>query len=180
MLDNYMKNYGKWSWVTSILMIAVAIVLIVKPLELVSTVIIIFGSILIIAGILSLISYFKTNNEYRIMNFALMNGIIIILLGILAITMSNALIAFLPVMLAVWIIIKSVMSFQIAINLKSIHTSNWRWILVTSIITFILGLIIILNPFKSAAIAIRIIGIILVFTEITNIIETYILRKINY
>ncbi len=77
-------------------------------------------------------------------------------------------------MLAVWIIVKSIFHFQNAINLKSIPGSGWGWLLAFSILTFVLGLIIMFNPFSTAVITIRTLGIIVAFSEAFDIIESVI------
>ena len=165
------KKYNKYSYLASILMLILAIFLIVKPLQSISTIITTFGVILIIEGILNLLSYFKLEKEYRVMSFSVVMGITNILFGIMAIILSDTLISFFPIIISIWIILKSIVNFQISLNLKSINASSWLFTMVTSVITFILGIIILINPFQSAALAIRIIGIVLAITEIDNVVE---------
>ena len=174
MFGEFFKKYEKWSLLTSILMLIFAIFLIIKPLESLSTFITIFGVILIVDSIICFVNYFKTDAQIRMMSLGLIEGLLTLLAGITIIITSNALTAFLPIMLAIWIIIKSLISFQYAINLATIKSSGWGWNLTMSILTFIFGVIIIFNPFASATVATATVGVFLAITEIINIIESII------
>lgn len=174
MFGEYFKKYEKWSLLISILMLIFSIFLIVKPLESLSTFIMIFGIILIVDGIINFVNYFRTDAQMRMMSFGLMQGILAILAGIIIIVTSNTLTAFLPIMLAIWIIIKSLVSFQYAVNLANVPNSKWGLYLAMSILTLILGLIIIFNPFGTASVTTITVGIFLAITESINIAESII------
>ena len=173
------KKHNQYSYLCSILMLVLSIFLIIKPLQSISTIITIFAVILIIEGILNLLSYFKLEKEYRVMSFSVVMGITNILLGIMGIILSDTLISFFPIIISIWIILKSIVNFQISLNLKSINASSWLFTMITSVITFILGIIILINPFQSAALAIRIIGIVLAITEIDNVVENIVTSSKN-
>ena len=172
MFKEYIKAYEKWSLIGSILMFILSIGLIVNPIGSINTFIMIFGCILIVDGILHIIDYCKVEPEARIMSLGLVEGIFSIISGIMIMMCSNILIGIFSILMAIWILVKSIFHFQNAINLKTIPGSGWGWILALSILTFVLGLIIILNPFSSTAIATRTLGIIVAISELVNIIES--------
>lgn len=172
MFGEYIKTYERWSLIGSILMLILAISLIVNPIGSISTFIMIFGIILIVDGIMHIIDYCRTEAEARIMSLGLVEGILSIIAGIIIAISSNVLVGFFPIMFAVWILVKSIFHFQNAINLRTIPESGWGWLLALSILTFILGLIIIFNPFSSAIIATRTLGIYVAISEAINIIES--------
>ncbi len=171
MLKEYIREYGKWSLIGSILMLILAICLIINPLGSINLFIKIFGIILIIDGVVHIIDYCRTEPEVRIMSLGLVEGIFSIISGLLIIFSSNILVGIFPVMMSIWIITKSIFHFQNALNLQTIPHSGWGWLLALSILTFVLGLIIIFNPFSSAVIATRTLGILVVISEVINIIE---------
>ncbi len=172
MFKEYIKTYEKWSLIGSILMLILAICLIINPIGSINTFIKIFGIILIIDGIIHIIDYCRTEPEARIMSLGLIEGIFSIIAGIMIMIVSNALIGIFPIMMSIWIIVKSIFHFQNAINLKTIPESGWQWILIFSVLTFILGLVIIFNPFSSAVIATRTLGIFVAVSEVVDIIES--------
>ena len=79
-----------------------------------------------------------------------------------------------------WLIIKSVMKFQLAINLKSMMTEKWGWVLASAILMFIFGVLIVLNPFATVITLTRFVGIMLLIAEVCDLIESiYILTKVK-
>jgi len=78
----------------------------------------------------------------------------------------------LPIMIGTWIFIKSIMKFQLAINLKSTIAEKWGLLLVSSILMCILGILIIANPFEAIVTLTRFIGIMMLIVEILNICES--------
>ena len=83
MLKEYIKKYEKSSILSSILMIIMAILLMIKPTTMLNTIIMIFGGIILVQGIISLILYFFTDKETRVFSNALLEGIICIIVALL-------------------------------------------------------------------------------------------------
>lgn len=180
MFRDYIKTYEKWSVIGSVLLLALALFLIINPIGSINTFIIIFGIILIMDGIIHIVDYCITDKSARIMSLGLVEGILSIVAGIAIILGSNEIIEIFPILLAIWIMIKSIFQFQNAINLKTIPDSGWGWLLSLSILTFVLGLIIIINPFSATVVATRTAGIMVAISEIINIVESIvILAKIK-
>ena len=81
-------------------------------------------------------------------------------------------------LIGMWIILSSAIKFQFALKVKDSSNSNWIIILTLSIITFILGLLMIINPIGSMITITTFGGVVLFITEIINIIE-YIMIILN-
>ena len=128
MLKEYIKKYNKSSIITSILMIIVAILLITQPLKTIEWIVIFFGIIIIIDGIFDFINYFKSDKEIRLYSFDLVEGLLEILAGVLIILNRNILIAFFPLMLGIWMIVKNIIKIQLSLNLKQVY-ENWYLLL---------------------------------------------------
>ena len=129
----------------------------------------------------SAVSYFKTEVNNRLANFEFAEGIIEILSGFLIFISAKYLVIFMPIMIAVWIILKSIAKMQIALNMRNSEESNWILVLVLSIITLLIGVFIILNPLPGfLEITITALGIFLAIYEIINLVEAiYILHKLK-
>lgn len=172
------KKYEKNSILIAVIMIALALFLIIKPLASILFIINIFSIIMIFEGILHIVSYYKTEKELRLMSFELVEGIVETIIGILIICSGKYLTAYFSAMIGIWMIIKSILKFQIGMNLKMIPDSSSTWTIISSILTFILGFVVILNPFSSITVVTRILGIFIVIYEIMNIIESIHMIKI--
>ena len=180
MIIDYLKKYEKESIITSIVLIIVAIFLIVKPGIALSTAVTIFGIIFLLEGVFNIVSYVLEDAEVRAFSNELIMGILLMMLGAIILFNKTLFISIIPIMAGFWIIVKSIMKFQLAINLKSALAEKWGWILVSAIIMCIFGIVIIAHPFGAIFTMTRFIGIMLIITEVCDLIESiYILAKVK-
>ncbi len=171
MFSQFFEKYQKYSLIVSALMFLLALFLIFRPLESLNTFIMLFAIIILVNGIIKLVQYFRTDAQMRMMNFGLAEGILSILAALIIIISSNALIAFLPIMFSIWIIVQSIITIQLSMGLKLSETKGWWVVLILSIITLLLGVIIMFNPFASMAATTTVVGIILAVTEAIHLVE---------
>ena len=110
--------------------------------------------------------------EIRAFSNELMMGILLVILGLIILLNQPLFISILPIMIGIWIFIKSIMKFQLAINLKSALAERWGLLLVSSILMAILGVLIIVNPFEAIFTLTRFVGIMMIVVEVINICES--------
>ncbi len=171
MFIDFVRKYEKNSILASICMIILSCFLIFKPMESMIFVIYFFGIVTLLEGIIHIISYFNTEKELKIMSFEFTEGVLEIVAAMLIIIFSKYLVAIFPIVIGVWMILKSLTRFQISINLKACDEKNWLLTLVFSIITFIFGIIIFLNLFQTVITVTILAGILLLINEIINLVE---------
>ena len=180
MIIDYLKKYEKESIVVSLALLIIAIFLIAKPGIALTTAVTIFGVIFLIEGIISIISYMMEETEIRAFSSELMMGILLTMLGLIILFNKTLFISMIPIITGIWIIIRSIMKFQLAINLKSSVDENWGWMLASSILMCVLGILIIVNPFEAIVTLTRFVGIMIVIAEVIDIFESiYFLAKVK-
>lgn len=172
-MENYVRKLGRNSIIFSILLLVFGLFMFIRPISTINILMIIFGAILVIDGLVHLVSYFSIKNEYRFFSSELAQAIIYIILGFVIVCNYNRISEFLPIILGVWIIIDSIFRLQISLNIRDIYDSHWGLLLAMSIITGLLGMIILFNPFESLSLFIRIGGVILMFCELISIFEDF-------
>lgn len=122
----------------------------------------------------------RKRSNININNNELVLGIILLAFGLIILLNQVEFISILPIIIGMWLIIKSVMKFQLAINLKSMMAEKWGWVLASAILMFIFGVLIVLNPFATVITLTRFVGIMLLIAEICDLIESiYILAKVK-
>ena len=144
-----MKRYDITS---SIVLLVLGILLLLVPGDIVTTVIRLFGVIILIIGITSVLNEIKIKKQ----STDFVNGILISVLGLVFISSPHTIASIIPFILGVWIVIKSTFKLQFSYSVK--RTSNDVKPIVINIIELILGLVLIFNPFKGAKALIGIIG----------------------
>ncbi len=170
-MENYLKKYGTHSLIISVLLVILSIFLIFKPFESLNIVFILIGCVLAINGLVHAISYFSGPKEIQLFSFELIQGVAGIILGFLFILHPEWLSSFLPFVIGAWIIVESIIRFQISVNMRGIPNSRWMIMMILAILTVILGMFIMIYPAASSAILVTLCGIMLLVTEIIHIVE---------
>lgn len=172
MLDN-IKKYEKTSVATAILLIIFSLFLIFKPQASLNFMVIVIGAFLALVGIIHIVSYFTSNKEFRAISTELIEGTLYTVIGIFLIFKPSILNEFLGIIIGAWLIIQFIIKFQFAFNLKSLALPVWSLMLISSLLHLILGVLMIFNPFGSMIAITTFAGIILLVTEVGNIIESF-------
>lgn len=172
MFTDYIKKYEKRSIISSVIMILIAILLIVEPATFINTIIIIFGIGILLDGLFSVILYFFTDKEQRIFSNALVEGTLEVIAAILILMNKAFMISIIPVIVGIWIIVKSLMKLQLSFNIKSADEKSWVFLLISSIITLVIGIIILVHPFDTMITIAVLSGILLLVSGIIDIVES--------
>ena len=172
MILEFLKKYERESILISVLLIIVSLFLIAKPGIAVSTVVTLFAIVFLVDGIINIIAYMMEDVEIKAYSNELIMGILLVILGLIILLNQPLFISILPIMIGIWIFIKSIMKFQLAINLKSALAERWGLLLVSSILMAILGVLIIVNPFEAIFTLTRFVGIMMIVVEVINICES--------
>lgn len=162
----------------SVLYILLGITLIVWPEMSALTLCKLFGAIILILGIMEIISFFRNEAflSYGYLNQA--QGILYIVLGILMLISPRAVISALPLMLGFVIIIDSSLRFQLALNLQRLSYSKWWLYLCFALVTAILGVLLLFNPFEGSIVLTIYIGVSLVVNGAINLWGIIYVKKI--
>lgn len=151
----------------------VGLVLLLIPGTLNKIIGILIGAALLIVGVLAIIKYTKEKEEGS--NLNLVSGILYSVLGVIIIIYPYSIINLVTICLGVYLVINGLLKLKLAFNLKNV-TDKWIGTLIMSIITVILGILLIFNPFAGITIT-KLAGAFLVIVAIFDLIDTYIIEK---
>ena len=151
----------------------VGLVLLLIPGTLNKLIGILIGGALLITGVLSIIKYTKENIAGS--NLNLVSGILYTVLGVIIIIYPYSIINLVTICLGVYLIINGMLKLKLAFTLKNI-TDKWISTLVMGIITIVLGLLLIFNPFAGITIT-KLAGAFLVIVAVFDLVDTYIIQK---
>ena len=172
-MENYVRKLGRNSIIFSIILLFFGLFMFIRPISTINLLMIIFGGILVIDGLVHLTSYFSIKDEYRFFSSELAQSIIYIILWFLIVCNYDKISGFLPAILGIWIIIDSIFRLQISLNIRDIYDSHWGLLLAMSVITGLIGMVILFNPFESLSLFVRIGGATLMFCELISIFEDF-------
>ena len=174
-----MKGLFKSSIITSAVLLALGLLLVFESEATIATIAYVIGALLIAAGVLALLRFYKNNKKGEISTVELdiLYGIVSIILGIVVINNPRAIASILPIVLGVAIIISSANKIQYAFNLKNNGNELWKTTMIIALISVVCGVVLLFNPFAGAVLIMRIIGIFIIAYSILDIVSTIIIKK---
>ena len=109
-------------------------------------------------------------------NIVLLTPVITTIMGLLMVLYPKSVIGIIPLMVGLRILGKSLFKLNIILAMRKSKDKNWIKLAIVNIITIILGLVLVFNPFKTVEFMLRIIALIILFYSILDIIN-YFLAK---
>jgi uncharacterized membrane protein HdeD (DUF308 family) len=153
----------------SLLLIVLSVFLMLKPIEIIGSLIKVIGMILLICGVFDFANYFVNKKEESLFDYGLVKGIIEITIGVLFIFKYDLLINLFPCILGLIIVFINIFKLQTAISLKEFESNYMTGVIISSL-SIILGLVIVINPFETIEVVIIVSGAVLLISELSNII----------
>lgn len=172
-----MEEKRKFNWMSLIIgvvFIFTSIVAFKNPVTTMASVVVYFGASGIIKGLVGLMSSKKLKEITNISTtpFIIIN-IIDIIIGIIILLNIEWGVITLPYMFALWFIMDAISDLAFGRKLKYISKPMYWLNIVTSIITFILGVMMLFNPLSSYLTVIVIIGMYFLINGIRYIINAF-------
>lgn len=152
--------------VVPITIILIAIILFFIPETILTTVIRIIGIITIIFSTNNIFTNIKNNYS----PLELMYSIVMALIGVLLLAMPEVIASIFPLIIGLWMISSNLLKLKFVLSIKN---SDWIKQLIMNILMIILGLILVINPFKSAGLILRIVAIFMLAYGIMEIINYF-------
>lgn len=163
--------------VTAICYIALGAVLFLYPALALNLVCSGIGMVVLVFGAMKLLSYFRAKNDNLGKQLDLVIGIVLSVLGIFILVSPGVIAAMLPFAVGVYIFFDSVLNIRQALELKNVGFERWWSMLVLAVIMVVIGIIMLCNPFKTAALTVRVVGAIFFLRGISNIITVWFTDK---
>lgn len=160
----------------SVLLIALSIFLILKPEEIISSLLRVMGILVLVFGLIDSASYFAKKDDTKLFDYGLLKGLMGVTLGILLIFKYEALISIFPMVLGILIVFINVFKLQLSLNLKDVDSSYLTGVIISAL-AVILGVLIIFNPFESLKVVVIVSGAVILVSELANITYSLLVLK---
>lgn len=154
----------------------IGILLLINPDIFTSTISYICGGILLTFGILKLIAYFRGDN----FETEILMAIILCATGIFIIARPSFIFSIFAFFFGIYMLCQGIYSIKGALLIKEYNKDNWVAPMIIAVLTTILGLIIIINPFATIKATLKVLGITLIISAAFSIYNGMVTkRKIN-
>lgn len=176
---HYMKDMLKKGTskniVTSIIILLFGIFIFIKPDTTVKTISFLLGIILLLTGLNSIVNAFSNKENPNNLNIAV--GIIIMIPALILFFNPTIIASIIPLLIGIYMIISAAFKLQYLYSLKTL-TNAWDIsVVVVTIVTLILGVLLVFNPFGGVIAITKLIGIFLMIYAILDIINNINIKK---
>ena len=175
-MNSIFSKFTKSSIISSIVLFAFAILLIVQSEATIVTISYVLGGILIALGVMAVLKFLK-NMEEAATTLDIVYGIACVILGVLIITNPKAIASVIPFIIGFIIVVNSAIKLQYSLELRKEKNDLWLSTFILSIIMTVCGIVLIFNPFQGAVFLTRIVGVFILIYAVLDLISTFVIRN---
>lgn len=168
-MKDVIKSF-KWTMILFGMITAIiGVVLVIYPKSTAKAICIAIGCILLLAGAISLIVYMKNRREKISSPVMLGLGIVQLAVGVFILFNIGMFIDFLATVFAIILIVHGLNDLAQGFHIRSMGYEDWKRALVVALVTIILGVVVLFEPFGSTSALMMLAGIALIIDGITEI-----------
>lgn len=165
-----LKKLSNFILLQAIIYIALGIALLISPQATITTIIYIIAAYLTIQGILNLIQFIRYRKDSASVNFALVVGVVQIVIAILLFTRPMAVASLFPIAIGIIVLINSISNISRAFEIKKDVGAGWIPVLLFAIGTGVAAIIMIAFSFQTTIAFAILSGILLIVSGIVDIV----------
>ena len=162
----------KWNLILmSILYLALGIFLLMVPGTALNIVCYALGGVVLVCAAVQLIRYFAVERGVFQSQLTLISGLVCLGLGAFLIIRSDLVVRILPIVFGLFVIFDSLGRIQNALELRRCEYSSWKGFLLLAVLSIVLGIVMILDPFGTMETLVMAIGVILIIEGALNLLS---------
>ena len=170
MFEKFLKRSSWVDMVVSMVFVLFGLLLIVKPLEMMSVISILLGAVFIIIGFLKIVDYFTSKDKE---DYLLTIALISVLFGVIVLFCSDVISSIFRIILGIWIIASGIRNFQTSLVWKDVKSGLWTLTVVFAMLMIIAGIVVLVSD----TLALQIVGVIILIYAILDLITRAVFIK---
>ena len=162
----------KWNLILmSVLYLALGIFLLMVPGTALNVVCYALGAVVLACAVVQLVRYFAVERGIFQSQLTLISGLVCLALGAFLIIRSDIVVRILPIVFGLFVIFDSLGRIQNALELRRCNYDSWKGFLLLAVLSIVLGIVMILNPFGTMETLVMAIGVILIIEGALNLLS---------
>ena len=162
----------KWNLVImSLLYLGLGVFLVMKPRTALNVVCYALGGVVLACAAVQLIRYFVVERGVFQSQLTLISGIVCLALGGFLILRSDIVVKILPIVFGLFVIFDAIGRVQNALDLRRCGYDSWKGFLFLPVLSVVLGVVLIANPFSAMETLVMAIGVILIVEGAINLLS---------
>lgn len=158
-------------WIFTALIIVFGLALLIWPGQTTGLILNFVGGILMAIGAFLIIRYYIRSRKAMVRNMDLGFGITAAVLGLLVYLMKGFLLSIVPTIIGVVLLVLGFLKLQTALDFRRTNVFRWQFQLIISIISMVMGLVILINPFGTALLMTRMIGAAILIEGVQDLLS---------
>lgn len=162
----------KWNLILmSLLYLGLGIFLLLVPGTALNVVCYALGAVVLICAVVQLVRYFAVERGIFQSQLTLISGLVCLALGAFLIIRSDIVVRILPIVFGLFVIFDSLGRIQNALELRRCNYESWKGFLALALLSVVLGVVMIMNPFGTMETLVMAIGVILIVEGALNLLS---------
>lgn len=162
----------KWNLIVmSVLYVALGVFLLMVPGTALNVVCYALGGVVLACAVMQLVRYFMAERSLFRSQLILASGLVCLGLGAFLILRSDIVVRILPIVFGLFVIFDSLGRVQNALELRRCGYASWKGFLLLPLLSIVLGVVMILDPFATMETLVMAIGVILVVEGAINLLS---------
>lgn len=175
-IQDMKQNY----FINAVIMVALGLVLVIWPDVLGVMLCYMLGGALILMGVIQLIGFLRGERLGFYSKFNMIMGIVLVLLGLWICTQPRIVLSIIPVVVGIIMLIHGLMDIQYTLDIKKTGNTKWWIAMIAAIITLVVGLLLVFNPFTAYEITMILLGIAMLYdggSDLVLLVFSYIAQR---
>ena len=162
----------KWNLILmSMLYLGLGVFLLLVPGTALNLVCYALGAVVLACAVVQLVRYFAVERGVFQSQLTLVSGLVCLGLGAFLIIRSDIVVRILPIVFGLFVIFDSLGRIQNALELRRCQYSSWKGFLLLALLSIVLGVVMIVDPFGAMETLVMAIGIILIVEGTLNLLS---------
>ena len=162
----------KWNLVLmSILYLGLGVFLLLVPGTAMNIVCYALGGVVLACAAVQLVRYFVVERGVFQSQLTLISGLVCLALGAFLIIRSDVVVRVLPIVFGLFVIFDSLGRIQNALELRRCEYSSWKIFLLLAVLSVVLGIVMVVDPFGTMETLVMAIGLILILEGALNLLS---------
>ncbi|MFR6092167.1 MAG: HdeD family acid-resistance protein [Faecalibacterium prausnitzii] len=162
----------KWNLILmSLLYLALGIFLLMVPGTALNVVCCALGGVVLACAAVQLVRYFVVERGVFQSQLTLISGLVCLALGAFLIIRSDVVVRVLPIVFGLFVIFDSLGRIQNALELRRCGYPSWKIFLLLAVLSVVLGIVMVVDPFGTMETLVMAIGLILILEAALNLLS---------
>ena len=164
------ERFSKNNILLSVVMIILGLLLILWPGKTLELAAKILGIALLVGAVVSGVSWYRDRHQSGGDYASLAVGILCLLAGLIVLVAPRSIISMLPKLIGVVIVINGVLNLAQAMDMRKMDAGGWIGAAVLAVLTIVAGLFLIFFAFSAMKAAVMVIGGIILYNGVSNLL----------